>query len=155
MATRIQQRLRDEIASLEPQRGRAKPPLQAVADAGEEAAPLDADPSLRLARHLYALRRLRDERFGVELFSEPGWDLLLYLYIAACENGPVCISDACNGAAAPPTTALRWIRQLEEARLVVREGDPCDARRAYVRLSARAFRKMRSLLKGGCPSSAP
>jgi DNA-binding MarR family transcriptional regulator len=106
-----------------------------------------------LARHMYDLRRRRDLRFGADLFSEPAWDLLLYLYIAGNGRGAICVSDACYGAAAPLTTALRWLRQLEETGLIVREDDPADARRVYVRLSAKAAKKMRKLLKAGCPSS--
>ena len=155
MATRIQQRLRDDPGAPERERGRAAPPLKAVHASSDGLAPVDEDITVKRARHLYALRRRRDERFGTDLFSEPAWDLLLYLYISGSQNGAICISDACNGAAAPPTTALRWIRQLEDARLVVREGDPTDARRAYIRLSSRALRKMRSLLKGACSSFGP
>ena len=107
--------------------------------------------TVRLARHLYKLRRRREASFGAELFSEPAWDILLHLFVAAAEYRTVSVSAACDGAAAPPTTALRKLRQLEEARLIVRVGDPGDARRSYVRLSPKALRKMRNLLKGGCP----
>ncbi len=48
---------------------------------------------------------------------------------------PVTVGDACVGAGAPDTTALRRIRCLEEAGLLVRSRDPGDARRALLRLS--------------------
>jgi DNA-binding MarR family transcriptional regulator len=115
--------------------------------------PLEAyggEAVVELARNMYALRRNRDAIFGGELFSEPAWDILLHLFVAGADGGVVSVLAACNGAAAPQTTALRKLRQLEEARLIVRAGDPADARRAYVRLSALACRKIRSLLKGAC-----
>lgn len=109
------------------------------------------DPVVELARNMYELRRRRDASFAAaELFSEPAWDILLYLFVAGAEGRVVSVLAACDGAAAPQTTALRKLRQLEEARLIVRAGDPADARRAYVRLSALACRKMRNLLKGAC-----
>lgn len=142
MATRIQQRLRDERGTPDREHSRASPSLKAVE------APVE-DPTVELARHIYGLRRRRDAAFGAEFFSEPGWDILLYLYAWTGGSGASCVSDACIGAAAPQTTALRRVRELEEAGLIIREGDPADARRSYVRLSSRALRKMRNLLKEG------
>ena len=105
---------------------------------------------VELARRIYELRRSRDASFGADLFSEPAWDLLLHLFVAGAEGRTVSVSSACDGAAAPATTALRKLTQLEEGGWIVREGDPADARRSYVRLSSRATKKMRSLLKAVC-----
>jgi DNA-binding MarR family transcriptional regulator len=148
MATRIQS-LRDDRGAL-PGPSRA-PALKAVESPGERLEAHGGESVVGLARRMYALRRRRDASFAAELFSEPAWDILLHLFVAAAEGRAVSVSSACDGAAAPQTTALRKLRQLEEARLIVREGDPADARRAYVRLSYLGRRKMRSLLKGGCP----
>jgi DNA-binding MarR family transcriptional regulator len=38
----------------------------------------------------------------------------------------------------PPTTALRWIRQLTEAGLLERVEDETDRRRAFIALADRA-----------------
>jgi len=98
---------------------------------------------LRHARRTYRNRRSRATAFGDEsLFGEPAWDLMLDLFIAAKERKRVPVTSACIGAAVPTTTALRWLAVLEERGLVVREADPCDARRVFVRLSAEAYGKM-------------
>ena len=98
---------------------------------------------LRHARRTYRNRRSRAAVFGDEsLFGEPAWDLMLDLFIAAKERKRVPVTSACIGAAVPTTTALRWLAVLEERGLVVREADPCDARRVFVRLSAEAYGKM-------------
>ena len=131
-------------------RGRRAPNLRSVKSPDDPLEAYGGEAVVELARNMYALRRRRDSIFGGELFSEPAWDILLHLFVAGAEGRVVSVLAACDGAAAPQTTALRKLRQLEDARLIVRAGDPTDARRAYVRLSALACRKMRSLLKGGC-----
>lgn len=98
---------------------------------------------LRCARRTYRNRRSRAALFGDEsLFGEPAWDLLLDLFIAAKERKRVPVTSACIGAAVPTTTALRWLALLEERGHVLREADPDDARRIFVRLSADAYARM-------------
>ena len=107
-----------------------------------EFAPEDDGRWLRLARHTYRRRRSRILFFEESLFGEPAWDLLFDLFIAAKERKRVPVTSACIGAAVPTTTALRWLALLEDRSLVVREADPTDARRIFVRLTAEAYAKM-------------
>jgi hypothetical protein len=107
-----------------------------------EFAPEDDGRWLRLARHTYRRRRSRILFFEESLFGEPAWDLLLDLFIAAKERKRVPVTSACIGAAVPTTTALRWLALLEDRGLVVREADPTDARRIFVRLTAEAYARM-------------
>ncbi len=102
--------------------------------------------SVALARKFYQLRRRRDAYFDAMLFAEPAWDMLLDLYIAESERRQVAVLTACIGAAAPQTTAIRWMRVLEMQGLIRRETDRNDARRIYVRLTEPAVRMMRNLL---------
>ena len=153
MATRIDGRARDERIPPGRLRGRSKssPRLTPVDAAGhvDQRSFIDAE-TLGLASRMYALRRRRDENFSADLFSEPAWDILLHLYVEAGERRVVSVSSACEGAAAPATTALRKLRQLEDGGWILREGDPSDARRSYVRLSPRAVEQLRELLRGAC-----
>jgi len=112
-------------------------PKQSMALAGDDVR------WLTVARKAYRDRRNRDAMFGDEaLFGEPAWDLLLDLFIAAKEGKRMPVTSACIGAAVPTTTALRWLTVLEQRGLILREADPNDARRIFVRLSADAYARM-------------
>src|SRR3546814_5702787 len=54
----------------------------------------------------------------------------------------VSVTSACIGSAVPSTTALRWITILDKNGFWAREADPGDARRVYVKLSARGYSAM-------------
>lgn len=107
------------------------------------------EPDTRdLARKAYRERRLRDQIFGdLELFGEPGWDILLDLANASFSGVRVSVSSACVGACVPPTTGLRWISVLEKAGLVEREDDLLDGRRTYVKLTRKGLFKMEEYLR--------
>jgi DNA-binding MarR family transcriptional regulator len=95
----------------------------------------------QVATQLLRLRRSRHDIFG-PVFSEPGWNILLDLFV--CEsNGTACsVSDICIGSAAPSTTALRWLSKLDQMKLIVRQNDLADRRRRLVTLSASGRSKM-------------
>lgn len=110
---------------------------------GKTSASQDHPIWVELARQTYEDRRRRTKIFqSEELFGEPAWDILLDLFIAAKERRRVSVTSACIGSAVPSTTALRWITILEKQTLLVREADPGDARRVYVKLSARGYAAM-------------
>jgi DNA-binding MarR family transcriptional regulator len=98
-------------------------------------------------RMMLKLRRHRDRFFASELFADPAWDILLELYAAALGQFRVSVSNLCIAAAVPPTTALRWIKQLEEAGLIERRADPTDGRRQFVMLSDEALSSMNAYFR--------
>lgn len=103
--------------------------------------------ALATARHAYWLRRQRAQIFGsAELFGEPGWDILLDLYIAHAEGKQVSVSSACIGSASPATTGLRWLSVLAEQGLIAREADEQDQRRIMVRLTHSGIAAMERFL---------
>lgn len=93
-------------------------------------------------RNLLKLRRNRDRFFKTELFADPAWDILLELYGAALGQYRMSVSNLCMGAAVPATTALRWIKQLEDEGLIDRKADPTDARRTFLELSHKGIETM-------------
>ena len=107
----------------------------AAAAESEEPTPINAT----MVRRLIRLRRDRDRHFPAEIFADPAWDMLLDLAAARMERADVPVSSLCVAAAVPTTTALRWIRSLSEAGMLVRRTDPADARRAFIGLSDQAF----------------
>lgn len=80
-------------------------------------------------------RQARAELFPQELFSDPGWDILLDLFEARLAHRRLAVSSVCVGAGVPTTTVFRWLRLLEQKELIVRTADPDDARRVFVELS--------------------
>ncbi|MES2302963.1 MAG: MarR family transcriptional regulator [Pseudomonadota bacterium] len=107
---------------------------------------------LRVAASLYGLRRKRDSAAGRKgLFGEPGWDILLDLYIAERRRTEVQVSSVCLDAGVPSTTILRWIARLERDGLIYRMADNADARRRYVRLTEQGRDMMRTILRAMAP----
>lgn len=100
---------------------------------------------LILARSLYAERRLRDHFFP-GMFGEPGWDLLLELYIARLEGRWVNATDATKASRAAATTGLRLLDRMEAERLIVRRPDPRHHRGLLVELTEQAFTTMTDYL---------
>lgn len=94
---------------------------------------------------LVAARRERNRCFANEakLFSDPAWDILIDLLDAAMRGRPVSITGACGASGVPLTTALRYIRLLEQERLIVREADDADGRRVFLSLTAHGWERMR------------
>jgi hypothetical protein len=102
---------------------------------------------LELARKIYQARRERDKLIPSELTGEPGWDILLDLYIKGLEGTDVSTTSACLGACVPGTTGLRWIGLIEEHNLVERYPARHDQRVTYVRLTPKGFRTMQRYLE--------
>ena len=104
------------------------------------------DPALA-ADALLAARRTRGEALGPNLFGDPAWDMLLALFSAAERGESLSVSRLCAAAGVAQTTALRWIEQLEQNRLVSRSADAADARRTLITLAPDAREKMRVLIR--------
>lgn len=97
-------------------------------------------------RAIIRARRMRDQYFRGEIFADPAFDMLLDLYAARLEGHRVAVSSLCIAAAVPATTALRWIKQLTDRGLFVRQADPQDGRRIYIDLSEAAANAMGNYL---------
>ncbi len=92
--------------------------------------------NLRRAKLIYAIRRRRDAAAGVGgLFGEPGWDILLDVFVAQKSRREIQVSSVCIEAGVPSTTILRWLARLEQDGLIYRTSDNVDGRRRFVRLT--------------------
>ena len=92
-------------------------------------------PDARLVHRIIHQRRLRGKFLLPDLFADPAWDILLDLTAARVEHRRVSVTSLCIAAGVPPTTALRWIGQMLDLGLLVREQDDQDRRRAFIDLS--------------------
>jgi DNA-binding MarR family transcriptional regulator/ActR/RegA family two-component response regulator len=98
----------------------------------------DRLPSAGEIRALLRARRLREQYLAADLFADPAWDMILDLMAARLTGKRVSVSSLCIAAAVPPTTALRWIRQLTERGVFARIDDPADGRRVFIELTEAA-----------------
>lgn len=106
--------------------------------------PMPAGLPLHLFDLVYRERRMRDRAFGEPgLFGEPAWDILLGLARAEAQGRTSSATALCSDSCVPETTALRWIRQLEDKGYIARERDPNDQRRVYLGLTGKAWDQLR------------
>lgn len=131
--------------------------LDADSSSGVEA-PVDPPrgsslPDPRLVRRIIRQRQLRARFFPNELFADPAWDMLLDLTAATAEHRRISVSSLCLASGVPPTTALRWISQLEEAGLVERQEDSSDRRRAFIVLRESTITQMARYFQAIGPSA--
>ena len=99
-----------------------------------------------LVKNFYSDRRKRVKFVpGADsIFGEPAWDILLDLYDSELSGKRVSITSACLGASIPTTTGLRWLAELECRQMIVREIDPKDKRRTFIKLTESAISQMRN-----------
>jgi DNA-binding MarR family transcriptional regulator len=102
-------------------------------------------PTAARIRKMLKARRLRERFFEFGLFADPAWDILLQLFEAKLGQFRVSVGALSIGTGVPSSTALRWIRALEQKGLIRRRPDPFDARRIYVELSEEGSETMMEL----------
>lgn len=88
-----------------------------------------------MAKRLLGSREMR-ARIGAACdLSEAGWQMLLDLFIAEQLGHKVSITDLALTAQVPKSTGLRIAGQLVDDGLAIREADPADKRRQWMRLA--------------------
>ena len=97
---------------------------------------------LQVARHLAAMRALREGALPADVSNGRPWDLLLVLYA----QGELISSHAFKAAGVPHTSGLRWLDRLEELGLTRRRCPPDNFKAAYVSLTDEGLRRMTELL---------
>lgn len=129
-------------------RSKTPPPYPVVLRAGGE--PTDAARALANARRTLRRRLLRRQLVGSdELFGEPGWDMLIDLFIHEGEARPVSTSSLCIASGQPMSTALRLLQRLCDAELVTREADRDDGRRNFIRLAPKISHRLTAYFAEG------
>ncbi|QDZ08001.1 winged helix DNA-binding protein [Sphingomonas panacisoli] len=87
-----------------------------------------------------------------ELVANPGWDILLDLFISGMRDQPAFVCGLCLASHVPQTTALRWIGNLETRGLAHRTPDTRDRRRSIVQLTELGLEKVRAVLDAASDS---
>ena len=99
-----------------------------------------------IAREEYRHRRRRAEFLDPDLLAEPGWDMLLDLFISAESGKRISVTSLCVASAVPATTALRWIAVLEGQGLVERTQARSDGRVNFIDLTPDGMKIMQQIL---------
>jgi len=89
---------------------------------------------IQKARQILSYRRRRVQIFGLGMFGEPAWDMLLWLYVADSDQR-TSVTALARRSGASKSTALRWIDYLADRGFIGREAHPTDARIAFVSLT--------------------
>ena len=104
------------------------------------------DSSLRLAKTYAKIRRTRSKFFESWVLTSPTWDILLELALSELQNEQVSISSVCALSEFPMSTALRHVRQLEQAGMINRSVDPGDRRRCLLKIEPATLATMKRYL---------
>jgi DNA-binding MarR family transcriptional regulator len=104
--------------------------------------PVIPERYLVYARRIKATRVARMTFFHASLFGEPGWDMMLALYIAEGEGRRLKVSDICNESGVPPTTALRWLDRLYDLQMARKRRHTRDHRIFFVEIHPDTTRKL-------------
>jgi DNA-binding MarR family transcriptional regulator len=101
--------------------------LHTLARSSFSKAPPESDP-LDISEEVVtgAIRAWRDRAcyLPAELFSDPAWGMLLELLQAEIGKRRVTVSGVCKASGASTSSAIRWLRVLEDRDLVIRQTDP-------------------------------
>lgn len=105
------------------------------------------DASLvELAGGILAARRRLATRFDPALFANPGMDIMLFLFASGVHGATVTTNACCAAAGVPRTTALRWIKLLQDRGLVEGSDDATDRRVTMLALTAAGRDSLRDWL---------
>lgn len=101
---------------------------------------------LATVKQIIATRRERARLFSPLLFSDPAWDILLYLLQAELEQAAISFAMLTARAKIPSTTAIRWVSIMADRGMLVRRDDPRDARRVFIELHPDTSAALRVLI---------
>ena len=99
-----------------------------------------------LAGAIYQMRRTREGILGEHLFSDPSWDILLFLFESHGKQEPPGVTTVCNNAVTSSTTALRWIGYLEQSGQITRSNHETDGRKVRLTLTDQGLAQMTEVL---------
>jgi DNA-binding MarR family transcriptional regulator len=88
-------------------------------------------------------RRERAKQFPPGWFSDPAWDILLFLFRSHLRDARMTVGDVGHGTENRPTTTIRWLDIIESAGLLDRHRCTADTRRVFVFLNDRGVTAMR------------
>jgi hypothetical protein len=81
------------------------------------------DRAAATAGAILKFRRIRSEILPCELFAEPGWDLLLELFVADANGHRLTARAVSERDNIPPSVLSRWLIHLTQIGFIVGDGN--------------------------------
>ena len=106
----------------------------------------DAKRNAFMARRLLEISHQVDSVFEGPLLANPGWDILLDLFIQRSEGKRISIISVCIAANAPTSTALRYIQAMLDSGAIVKAHPVEGSLELLIELSDATYSKMQSIL---------
>lgn len=106
----------------------------------------DAINLAKKAMTLLRLSRSRADLLPSDLIGEPGWEMLLELFIQFAGGAKVSTTSLAVATNTPVATAIRHITKLEEHGLVARSDAQTDKRVTFVQLTRRGVVNVGTLI---------
>lgn len=100
----------------------------------------------QVARRMRDVARRRLRHLSADWFGEPGWEMLLELFIQFAGGARVSTKSLAIASGAPDTTALRIMDRLEAASLIERLPSQADKRVTLVSLTRKGVVAVGSVL---------
>lgn len=91
-----------------------------------------------LARSIAAARRRLGGHLDGALFANPGLDILMFLFAEGVNGATVTTNACCAAAGVPRTTALRWVKLMQDRGLIDGSDDVSDRRVTMLALTDKA-----------------
>ena len=89
---------------------------------------------------------LRERLIGPQASCKPAWSMLIELLIAQIRQETRCVGTLTRAAGIKNTTALRWIEWLQDHKLIVRQPDPRNRLRVFIRLTLEGRKVVKAML---------
>ena len=113
----------------------------------EVAPPPTTEELVAFAKRISAMRGCRNNFLSDDLLGEPGYDMMLALFIADADGHRLTVSDLTRASGVPSTTALRWMATLQERGLTRRRLNNLDARMVFIELEPKGRDQVAAFLK--------
>lgn len=97
--------------------------------------PAEREHLVQASQRLVKLRQRRQKYVPSKFLGEPGWDIMLAIHAYEHVYRGVSISSLAKMTGTASSSALRWVGQLVDAGLIVRQGSSTDRRSANVKLA--------------------
>lgn len=123
------------------ERGAGIPDPRVVGFGGARPVAAQAE-GLAFVKAVMRSRQRRSSFLDGDLLFDPAWAMLLDLYCATLQGKRLSVTALTIGSGVPDTTALRYLRLLEERGHVARVPDDSDRRRSFVKLTSTTFAGM-------------